>query len=146
MKNFPLFFIGGIIAGIISLIVSAILPVKAELVIVIIFVLIEEGIKISILWLILDFLKNNGLEIWLTLSLFVVFGLGFGAFELFLIFLNNGSLTKEMLSPAIIHILTSILLGTGAYLYLNKKKHFSCFLFPLLAIILHLCYNIGVLY
>jgi hypothetical protein len=72
-------------------------------------------------------------------------GAGFSVFEGILIFLKLGGVPIEVIRPATVHIMTSILLALSMK-SVKKEGRLSPAPLPILfAVIIHLCYNIFVM-
>ncbi|MEA1926081.1 MAG: hypothetical protein U9M90_02440 [Patescibacteria group bacterium] len=141
-----LFVSGGILSGIASLALSALLPqsfIESKTVSAFfILVLVEEAAKFLAIWLIL---KSYSLFEIFTLRHFatcsLATGFGFGLFELFLILLSSTSLSLEMVRPLLVHLATALLYGFGFYLFLKTRTFFVAIIALILSIALHLWYN-----
>jgi hypothetical protein len=145
-----IFLISGFLAGFLSLGLSVLtisifnnfnFLANAILISTIILVFEEELIKFILLkFLFPIFSKSNLINI---INGFL-FGLGFGLFELILIKLNNFSNIFNLLPILLIHSATSIIIVLAI---LRLKKDKKCFyLYFLLAILLHLIYNLSIIY
>ncbi len=151
MKIFPnilLFIIGGFLAGILSLIVLAIIPqillplVSSQL---ILNVIIEEVAKLLVIWFIITNItiaseSTKIISHWQGLS----FGVGFTFLEIILRNISNLFLSiNNVLIVLFIHIVTSILLIFSMYNYQELKKlSTKSIIYLILAIFIHLCYNL----
>lgn len=109
------------------------------------FVLIEELSKFLLIYLTLkNFFSLKKIENLLLRGF--LFGLGFGFFELNLIFLSGyETFYFKMMIPVLIHVLTSIILfaafSQGKNTSLSGKR---ILFFFFLALLIHLCYNLFV--
>ncbi len=155
MKTFPnilLFIFGGFLAGFVSLLFLASVPslVSINNIVQIIFnSTAEEFVKLFILGFILKNIRNFSFSFREIFSSGVIYGLGFTLFEVFLRNLNKTILIpREILLVLFIHITTSILLILANHLFLtkgkSKKLSTNPLLYLILAIFIHLCYNLTV--
>ncbi len=144
-----LFVSGGILSGIASLALSALLPqsfIEFKTVSVLfVLVCVEEAAKFLAIWLILksySLFDIFALRHFVTCSLAA--GFGFGLFELFLILLSSTSLSFEMIKPLLVHLATALLYGFGFYFFLKTRTFFFAISALILSIALHLWYNVVV--
>ncbi len=151
MKTFPnilLFIIGGFLAGFVSLLFLASVPSLAPIsnIAQIIFnSTVEEFVKLFILWFILKNIRNFPFSFREIFSSGVIYGLGFTLFEIMLRNLNRAVLIpKEILFVLFIHVATSILLFLTIRSLRVKKLSTNPLLYLILAIFIHLCYNLTV--
>ncbi len=149
MKTFPkilLFIVGGFLTGFISLLFLASIPPLAPLsnIAQIIFDSIaEEFVKLFILGIILKNLRNFSFTFKNIFISGTVYGLGFTLFEIMLRNLNRAVLIpKEILFVLFIHVATSILLFLTIRSSRVKKLSTNPLLYLILAIFIHLCYNL----
>ena len=151
MKIFPnslLFIIGGFLAGVLSLVTLAIIPqdlLPPTSFPLILNVIIEEIIKIALIWFIITNFTNFDkstkiISHWQG----VLFGVGFTLLEIILRNINNLSLLiNNALAVLFIHIITSVLLTFSVYDYQKSKKlSTKSITYLVLAIFIHLCYNL----
>jgi len=149
LKTFPkilLFIVGGFLTGFISLLFLASIPPLAPLsnIAQIIFDSIaEEFVKLFILGIILKNLRNFSFTFKNIFISGTVYGLGFTLFEIMLRNLNRAVLIpKEILFVLFIHVATSILLFLTIRSSRVKKLSTNPLLYLILAIFIHLCYNL----
>lgn len=156
LTNLFLFSVGGVLAGFISLIFLAIIPMphfESGYVSTILTSLVEEIIKLTILLFItMSLVSLSKFKHYVYLA--VAFGLGFSLFELFLVLVSQTYLLNyTFLLTTIIHIVTSILLSILAYSYHNQQNQVltsqklstKLVILFVLAFFIHLCYNLIVL-
>lgn len=147
-----LFLTSGILAGFLSLILSVLLDLSfgeftfwasSGFLFVLLLVLGEELIKFFLLsFLFVTPAKSNLANI--VKGLF--FGLGFGVFEFILITAENSAGTLSpvsILSIILVHSITSIILIISINKLKNKQQIFIFYF--LLAIFLHLIYNLSII-
>ena len=151
MKIFPnilLFIIGGFLAGFVSLLFLASVPSLAPIsnIAQIIFNSIaEEFVKLFILGFILKNIRNFSFSFRNIFISGAIYGLGFTLFEIMLRNLNRAVLIpKEILFVLFIHVATSILLFLTIRSSRVKKLSTNPLLYLILAIFIHLCYNLTV--
>ena len=137
------YFVIGFIAGIVSLLISIIIPVSnnSSLINLGIFSFIEESLKfVFIYFLISNISKLKTVFDYINISVF--FGLGFSLFELFLLYYNQSYiLSYYFLLNITVHIITSLFLAL-AFIPSIKKLSTKQIIFFLLAFLIHLCYNL----
>ncbi len=149
MKTFPnilLFIIGGFLAGFVSLLFLASIPSLAPIsnIAQIIFnSTVEEFVKLFILGFILKNIRNFSFSFRNIFISGVVYGLGFTLFEIMLRNLNRAVLIPgEILFVLFVHVATSILLFLVIRSSRVKKLSTNPILYLILAIFIHLCYNL----
>ncbi len=149
MKTFPnilLFIIGGVLAGFVSLLFLASVPFLAPIgnIAQIIFSsTAEEFVKLFILGFILKNIRNFPFSFKNIFISGAIYGLGFTLFEIMLRNLNRAVLIpKEILFVLFIHVATSILLFLTIRSSRVKKLSTNPLLYLILAIFIHLCYNL----
>ncbi len=144
-----IFFVFGIISGFLSLIIMALIPSKfannETIFSISLLASIEEIVKFSLLYFIFSTHSMNLFPKILRLLILPVFlGLGFGFFELSMIFFGQANLPTEAFFPTGIHIISAILLANAVdVLYLSGLKIRSL-TFLLLAVFIHICYNVTI--
>lgn len=131
----------GLLAGVVALALGiAVRPwvMPAAFLGIFILALLEEVVKISSLFILAHF--SSYWMNWRVLICSGVFlGLGFGLFEVLLIFLGGQKMTAPVLLVVIIHSLTGLILATGVLL---KKRQWSFLLVSIiLAVGVHVWYN-----
>ena len=145
-----LFAGGGVVAGFVSLIAAVIvdifLPSQGGYFSIFVLVLVEESAKLGGLAILLMY---EGMwtspKSWQILFAALFFGLGFGAFELLLIFLNVGSVPRSAFAVGYVHLATSVFLFFAIHVIKNLKRETFGYFLILLAVLIHLCYNIFVI-
>ncbi len=141
-----IFIVGGAIAGFLSLVfssvISLLLPSESGYFPLFVLVLIEEFTKFSVLTILF---RQNSLAFSSRFALVLFgalpFGLGFGVFELGLIFLSSSSVPSGALAIVIIHLITSILLSLAVFSMKIDKKETIGYILILLAVLIHMWYN-----
>jgi RsiW-degrading membrane proteinase PrsW (M82 family) len=143
--NQALFLIGGFLAGILSLVILVVLDiffnlsaVNQSFILIFFLVIVEEILKLSILLVLIDYPKKS----FLFIKAFL-FGLGFTLFEQFLIFLNFQIKLDNfnyLFVLTLVHTITSLLLIIS--LTKIKKSKIIAIIYFLLAIFIHLVYNL----
>ena len=148
LNNSTVYFFGGLITGVFSLLISVILPIStfatSGIITFSLIALIEESLKLVILWFIV---VNSRIikSIFNYLNIAIFFGLGFSLFELILFHYNQTySLSYYFFANILFHIITSFILVSGICLNIKKLSTHKILLF-LLAFFIHLCYNLIVL-
>ena len=149
-KAVALFLFAGLVSGILSLIISAVASYffseTSSYFSLYVLVVIEELVKFYVLLeLAKNFLEGEIRSYWQIIVMGAFLGLGFGLFELELIYLTTNSIQVEAFAPVVVHIATSIILGCAAFLKLNTKRQLTALLVVVFAVLLHLCYNVVVL-
>ncbi len=155
MKIFPktlLFIIGGFLAGFISLLILASISGTSPVgntTQIIFNSTTEELVKLLILVFILKNIYKLSITTSNTFIAGIMYGSGFTLFEFFLRSLNKAVLIpEEILLVLFIHITTSILLILASHFFLTKKsiKKLSTnhLFYLILAILIHLCYNLTI--
>lgn len=149
LSNWLIFLTGGFLTGFLSLILSVFSDLilegfsfwsKTGIIFVVFLVVIEELLK----FILINFLFTKKPEISISnLLRGLLFGLGFGLFEIILIIQKSPALISILLI-LLIHSITSILI-IMAVIRLKNKKNIFIFYF-LLAFFLHLIYNLIILY
>jgi RsiW-degrading membrane proteinase PrsW (M82 family) len=147
LVNITLYFIGGLLAGILSLILLAIIPplnyFSLKYLTIGINALVEEGIKLIFLWH-LFILIQKLTSVKKILLFAIIFALGFSFFEALLIDLNSATFLSPFFTFSIaIHIITSSFLILFIYKYQKQQKlSTQLIIYLTLAIFIHLCYNL----
>ncbi len=149
LKSSALFFVGGTIAAVLTLAISAVFysPQQSETFISILgLVLIEEILKLIILWFLIDWSNIEQDPRWQNFFILpVLFGVGFGLFEVFLISLNHNPIVLAALAPFVIHVITSILLMIGLFFFKKTESFVVPSLLFVLAITIHVFYNLVII-
>ncbi len=143
-----LFFAGGILAGLTSLIGLATLmfPDNPSDIFVLSFsALLEEFVKLAILVFLLKLLAPKKIT---SLSVFLVsiFGIAFSSFEFILLLIDRIVADYTFLYSTMLHVITSLLLLISVNSYAQKHKLSTISsIFFILAFFTHLCYNLVIL-
>lgn len=145
-----LFAVGGVATGFMSLVASTIivlaLPSQGGYFSIFVLVLVEEFAKLGGLAILLMYNEIwASPKLWQILFAALFFGLGFGIFELLLIYLNIGSVPHSAFAVGYIHLITSVFLFFAIYVMKNKRRETLGYFLILLAVLFHLCYNVFVM-
>ncbi len=146
----PIIFAGGgVVTSFVSLIAAIIvdifLPSQGGYFSIFVLVLVEEFAKLGGLAILLMYDEMwTSPKLWQIFFAALFFGLGFGAFELLLIFLNIGSIPRSALAVGYVHLTTSVFLFFSIYVMKNLKREMFGYFLILLAVLIHLWYNISV--
>ena len=149
LANITLYFIGGLFAATLSLILLTIIPpldyFPLKYLTIGLNVLAEEGVKLVFLWYLFALIQKLT-SVKKILSLAIIFASGFSFFEALLITLNlTTSLNIFFAFNILIHIITSTFLILFIYKYQKQQKlSTQSIIFLILAIFIHLCYNLFV--
>lgn len=141
-----IFLIGGIIGGFLSLVFSSIISLfftsEEGYFPIFVLVLIEEFVKFAGLS---TLLKHNETELSSKFSLLLLqalpFGLGFGLFELILIFLGTRTVPPGAFAIVLVHLITCVFLALAFFSIKVSKKESAGFVYILLAVLIHMWYN-----
>ena len=162
-NNLFLFFIGGFLAGLTSLIFLAIIPIasiKSDYLLITLISLVEEFIKlVSLSFMVMLTTSFSRFKYYIYLA--IAFGLSFSLFELSLLLLGNTYfLNYSFLLTTLVHVTTAVILlfalKRGLVKSHNKRinqnqvfagQELSTRLASLfiLAFFIHLCYNLIIL-
>jgi hypothetical protein len=145
LTRIVLFFISGVLAGLISLIALAFFMFPDNPSDIFVFsssALLEELVKLLFLALLLD-LSRVEKTIKSLIPYIFVFGIAFSAFELTLLLIDRVAINYTFLYSTTLHIITSLLILFSIVKY-TKKRKLSTISFTLfiLAFFIHLCYNL----
>lgn len=140
--SFLIFFLGGFISAILSLIFLT-LPISFENEKIEIYFLagIEEISKFLMLLLIAKILLLTT-KIFSLFSRGLFFSIGFSLFESLILFLSDKSINYLFFLTLIIHFISALLLINAALIIKNKNNRLIALGLLILAIIIHAQYNL----
>ena len=147
LTNIIVFSVGGLLASITALIVLSIFTFfdNNTTILLLFSSIIEELIKLLFILIIINLLNINKLTKISPLFV-VIFGIFFSFFEYILRILNNTLINHTFLYSTTIHILTSLLILLSIIAYRSKHGLLTIpFVFFVLALFVHICYNLVVL-
>jgi len=142
-----IFFIFGITAGFVSLIIITLLPSNLSsnetVASIALLAIIEEVVKFSILYFIYSTQFSLKFKVVLNLLIFPIFlGLGFSFFELSMIYFQQETLPLVASFPIFVHIFSAIFLMNAVNTFFKGKSKFKMTMWILLAVSVHICYNV----
>lgn len=149
LQTVLIFFIFGIVAGFMSLVLMTLIPLKfadnQTLLSISLLAFVEEVVKFFLLYFI--FSTHSLDEFGKILKLFIfpmLLGFGFSFFELSLIFFQQAHLPLEAFFPTIVHISSAILLACAINALKQGNFKLRIPVFILLAVFIHICYNVSI--
>lgn len=147
LQTILIFFIFGIVAGFMSLVIMTLIPLRfadnQTLLSISLLALIEEVVKFSLLYFIFSTHSLDELRKMLKLFVLPVFlGLGFSFFELSLLFSQQAHFPLKAFLPTIVHISSAVLLAGAIDALKQGSFKLRIPLFVLLAVFIHICYNV----
>lgn len=149
LQTILIFFAFGVVSGFLSLMLMSLVPLRFannETVFSIsLLAIVEEIVKFSFLYFIFSTHSLDRFHNSLKLFVFPVFlGLGFSFLELSMIFYGQSFIPFKAFFPTIVHITSALLLANAVNLLFTRNSKVRAFLFLLLAVFIHICYNITV--
>jgi hypothetical protein len=149
LQTISIFFVFGIVAGFMSLVVMTLVPVKfasnQTILSISLLAFVEEIVKFCLLYFIFSTHSLDEFGKLLKLFVFPIFlGVGFSFFELSMIFFGQAYFPLEAFFPTIVHMGSAILLAGAINALQQRGFGLRVPLFILLALFIHICYNVTI--